>query len=226
MTIAASLPAALSASPPESQKGGLKNVETTLPDEDDEMVLENATVHANEHVDAKHSRAPPCMQMNMLNPCMQNNTPNMEIITQHHLKHATPAQIRAACRSNRFTDDTAPLAPGFVQANLVLVPRLFGNAFRSFCTRNPLALPILEESVALEGGDCGVASSDVDTRENLLLVPKGGGGPRPLSAPRLGGPDSDLRTDLPKYVVFRDGCVSKDGSGVSDVLGICLRRLT
>ena len=56
----------------------------------------------------------------------------------------TPAQLRAECRAGRFTRPTAGLAPGFVQANLMVVPREAAFEFLLFCQRNPKPCPLVE----------------------------------------------------------------------------------
>jgi uncharacterized protein YcsI (UPF0317 family) len=72
---------------------------------------------------------------------------------------------------------TAGVAPGFVQGNLAIVPERFAGAFHRFCQLNPKPCPI-------------IGMSDV-------------GDPR---IPALGA-DLDIRTDLPRYRVWRDGGV-------------------
>ena len=82
------------------------------------------------------------------------------------------SKVRAQCRSGDFTSHTAGIAPGFVQANLVIVPAEFAYDFLLFCQRNPKPCPILE---VLEKGS-------------------------PLTS--FIAKDADLRTDLPKYRVY------------------------
>lgn len=70
---------------------------------------------------------------------------------------------------------TAGVAPGFVQGNLAVLPEKLAAAFHRFCQLNPKPCPIIGMS---EVGD-----------------------PR---IPAL-GIDLDIRTDLPRYRVWRDG---------------------
>lgn len=70
---------------------------------------------------------------------------------------------------------TAGVAPGFVQGNLAILPDKLAADFHRFCQRNPKPCPIIGMS---EVGD-----------------------PR---IPAL-GLDLDIRTDLPRYRVWRDG---------------------
>src|SRR3954470_23246836 len=87
----------------------------------------------------------------------------------------TPEAVRRACRTGELTGPTPGLAPGYVQANLVAVPRELAFDFLLFCTRNPKPCPLLDVT---EPGD---------------------------AEPKLVAPHADLRTDLPAYRVWRHG---------------------
>jgi uncharacterized protein YcsI (UPF0317 family) len=87
----------------------------------------------------------------------------------------TGAAVRAACRSGKLSTPTPGLAPGFVQANLVVVPKELAFDFLLFCQRNPKPCPLLDVT---EPGD---------------------------PVPRTAAPSADLRTDLPRYRVWRNG---------------------
>jgi uncharacterized protein YcsI (UPF0317 family) len=95
----------------------------------------------------------------------------------------TPAQVRAACRAGTLDRPTSGLADGFVQANLMVVPREAAFDFLLFCQRNPRPCPLVEvvEAGAVE--------------------------------PRC-APGADLRTDLPRYRVYRDGRLVEERSEV------------
>jgi uncharacterized protein YcsI (UPF0317 family) len=86
-----------------------------------------------------------------------------------------PRAARLAIRSGRYTGYTAGVAPGFVQANVCILPRQWAEDFLLYCQRNPRPCPLLARS---EVGD-----------------------PR---LPTL-AEDLDIRTDIPRYQVFRDG---------------------
>jgi len=89
---------------------------------------------------------------------------------------------RLACRMGQVPGTTAGLAPGFVQGNLVILPREDAADFMRFAQANPKPCPII-----------GV--SDV-------------GSPH---IPALGA-DLDIRTDIPGYRVWRDGeCIAETG---------------
>jgi uncharacterized protein YcsI (UPF0317 family) len=86
-----------------------------------------------------------------------------------------PRAVRAACRAGTWTRPTAGLAAGFAQANLAVLPREQAYDFLLFCQRNPKPCPLLE-----------------------VTEP---GCPEPVVA----APGADLRTDLPRYRVYREG---------------------
>lgn len=88
---------------------------------------------------------------------------------------ATGADVRAACRDGLLTGPTPGLALGYVQANLVVLPRDWAFDFLLFCQRNPKPCPLLDVT---EPGD---------------------------PEPKFVAPGGDLRTDLPAYRVWRNG---------------------
>lgn len=85
------------------------------------------------------------------------------------------ARLRAAIRAGKHTGPTAGLAPGFAQANVVILPRENAADFAEFCRLNPRPCPLIEQ---LEPGN---------------------------PEPRRSAPGADLRTDVPRYRVFRSG---------------------
>jgi len=97
----------------------------------------------------------------------------------------TAAEVRAACRSGQLTRHTAGLAPGFAQANLLIIPRDLANDFLLFCQRNPKPCPLLDVT--------------------------GVGEPIARRAAREG----DLRTDLPRYRVWRNGELVDEPTDIS-----------
>lgn len=99
----------------------------------------------------------------------------------------TPGDWRQEIRTGRWRRPTAGLAPGYVQANLVVVPATHAADFRLFCDRNPAPCPLLDVTAP---GD---------------------------PAPRTAAPDADLRTDLPLYRVFRDGTMAEECADLLEV---------
>ncbi len=88
---------------------------------------------------------------------------------------ADPRQIRLAARAGRLAGQTSGLARGFVQGNLAILPKDLAGDFLRFCQRNPKPCPLIGVS---EPGD-----------------------PR---VPELGA-DLDIRTDLPRYRIWKNG---------------------
>lgn len=88
---------------------------------------------------------------------------------------ANPGELREAIRRGEFSGPTGGLASGFTQANLVALPEADAFDFLRFCVRNPKPCPLLE-----------------------VTDP---GSPEPTQT----APGADLRTDVPRYRVWRDG---------------------
>ncbi|MEM9426396.1 MAG: putative hydro-lyase [Pseudomonadota bacterium] len=108
-------------------------------------------------------------------------------VSHSDLIGASAEDVRAAIRSGAYTGHTAGLAPGRLQCNLAILPERFALDFLRFCQRNPKPCPIV-----------GVS----DTGDAML--------------PTLGH-DIDIRSDVSKYRVFRDGALSDEVTDISDV---------
>ena len=90
-------------------------------------------------------------------------------------RDSTPAQVCAAARAGAWTGHTSGLAERHVQGNLVILPQTQADDFLRFCQRNPKPCPLLAV------GEPG----------NPFL-------------PTL-GQDIDIRSDVPRYRVWRNG---------------------
>jgi uncharacterized protein YcsI (UPF0317 family) len=101
-------------------------------------------------------------------------------VSASELDRDDPTAVRAAIRAGDWTAPTAGLASGRVQANLVVLPERVAYDFLRFCVANPRPCPVLEVTEA--------------------------GSPEPGQA----APGADLRTDVPRYRVFRDGELSDE----------------
>ena len=55
-----------------------------------------------------------------------------------------PAEVRQLIRTGEVNETTAGMAPGHVQANLVVLPTDMAFEFMLFCQRNPKPCPLLE----------------------------------------------------------------------------------
>jgi len=88
---------------------------------------------------------------------------------------ASGSEIRALCRRGEFDRPTAGVAFGYVQANLAVVREGVARDFEQFCRANPRPCPLIES----------LAPGSFET----IVTAHG----------------ADLRTDLPRYRVYRDG---------------------
>ena len=100
--------------------------------------------------------------------------------------YANPEEVRALIRRGELSRPTAGLAPGYVQANLVMLPQALAFDFFLLCQRNPGPCPILE---VIESG---------------------------RYEPALTAPGADLRVDLPLYRVYRNGELVAEERNVTD----------
>lgn len=55
-----------------------------------------------------------------------------------------PADLRQQVRTGGFTRPTAGCAPGYLQANLMIIPQAQAFDFLMFCQRNPKPCPLIE----------------------------------------------------------------------------------
>jgi len=92
------------------------------------------------------------------------------------MQSLSPYQIRQLCRNGQFSRNTSGLAPGFVQANMAIIPAAYAADFLQFCHFNPKPCPLL-----------GMAAT-----------------PGAVDMPAL-AEELDIRSDLPRYRVFRQG---------------------
>ncbi|MFO7941972.1 MAG: putative hydro-lyase [Bacillota bacterium] len=91
------------------------------------------------------------------------------------LLDAAPRALREALREGSYRGPTAGLARGYAQANMVVIPRKLLESFLVFCARNPIPCPVIDVT---DPGD---------------------------PEPRASAPGADLRRDLGRYNVYRDG---------------------
>ncbi len=100
----------------------------------------------------------------------------------------TGVAARRLFREGAFTGPTSGFAPGFVQGNLAVLPKEMAADFLRFCQLNPRPCPLIGMS------------------------PK----PGDASIPELGA-DLDIRTDIPKYRVWRRGELIDEPSDIRSV---------
>lgn len=100
---------------------------------------------------------------------------------------ASPAVARESIRAGRYTGVTAGMAMGFIQGNLAILPAEMALDFAVFCQRNPKPCPLIGVS---ERGDPAL--------------------------PTLAH-DFDLRTDLPRYRIWRRGELAGEATDILDL---------
>lgn len=103
------------------------------------------------------------------------------------INQQSPHEIRQLIRNGRWQKPTSSLANGFIQANLAVLPKEMAFEFLLFCQRNPKSCPL------------------IDVTEPGSFVPA------------LSAPTADLRTDIPKYRVFRDGILTEEREEITDL---------
>ncbi|KAI9924305.1 hypothetical protein ASPWEDRAFT_29874 [Aspergillus wentii DTO 134E9] len=105
---------------------------------------------------------------------------------------SSPAHhARLLSRQNHITN-TAGLAPGYLQANLLILPSKHAQDFHNLCLRNPVSCPLL--GITLNGDPHSVR-------------PKG----------CIKSADFDIRTDFPAYRVYKNGKFVKNRRDLTDV---------
>jgi len=91
-----------------------------------------------------------------------------------------PTEVRGLIRSGQWRGVTAGVSPGFVQANLAILPKDLAFDFLLFCQRNPRPCPVLE---VIEAGQV---------------------------EPALTAPGADIRADVPGYRIYENGALTAE----------------
>jgi uncharacterized protein YcsI (UPF0317 family) len=99
---------------------------------------------------------------------------------EHAAVPTTGLAARLKIRRGEYSGPTSGLAPGNVQANLAILPKALAEGFLRFCRLNPKPCPLI-----------GVSA------------------PGDWRIPEL-GEDLDIRTDLPRYRVWRNGAAVEE----------------
>ena len=110
---------------------------------------------------------------------------SLKTVSHADLLASSATQVRAAIRAGGYTGHTAGLAAGKLQCNLAILPERYALDFLRFCQRNPKPCPLV-----------GVSDT---------------GNP---NLPTLGH-DIDIRTDVAKYRVFRDGKFAEEVTDIT-----------
>ncbi|WP_227270730.1 putative hydro-lyase [Roseobacter weihaiensis] len=108
-------------------------------------------------------------------------------VTGLDISKLSSEEIRQRIRAGQHKGHTAGLAAGKLQCNLAILPEVYALDFLRFCQRNPKPCPLVGV------GDTG----------NPMLATL--------------GRDIDIRTDVPRYRVFRDGAFSEEVTDISNL---------
>lgn len=101
------------------------------------------------------------------------------------LSKASPAEVRAMIRTGEITGQTSGMCDGYAQANLAILPKDLAFDFLLFTQRNRKPCPVLDVTEA--------------------------GSP----VPRLTAPGADIRTDIPRYRIYRKGELTDEVTDIS-----------
>lgn len=101
------------------------------------------------------------------------------------LSKASPAEVRAMIRTGEITGQTSGMCDGYAQANLAILPKDLAFDFLLFTQRNKNPCPVLDVTEA--------------------------GSP----VPRLTAPGADIRTDIPRYRIYRKGELTDEVTDIS-----------
>lgn len=97
------------------------------------------------------------------------------------------AEARASIRAGKVVGATAGMAPGHVQGNVVILPKSYADEFAEYCKLNPKPCPVL-----------GVSKPGDPMMPDLGL-------------------GFDIRSEAPRYRVWRDGVVVDEPTDIADI---------
>jgi len=118
-----------------------------------------------------------------------NSNSNHDHTNIHIHIESIPANLRKASREGVFEGPTNGQCPGYIQCNLVVLRQKDASDFLLFCQKNPKACPLIEV--------CDVGSYH----------------PRKSCSADA---SADLRTDIPKYRIYRNGQLEREVTDVID----------
>jgi len=98
----------------------------------------------------------------------------------------TGLDVRKACRSGEHSTHTSGIANGYAQANMVILPSEYAYDFLLFCQRNPKPCPLLEVT-------------DKGSSITKIIANK-----------------ADIKTDLPLYRIWTNGCLEKEVTDITN----------
>ena len=113
--------------------------------------------------------------------------PDNDSVEFESLRQLPRHAVQRAIRAGRYTGHTAGLGMGYLQGNVAILSADDAFGFFQFCQRNPKPCPLIAVS------DTG------DPRMSAL------------------GQDIDIRSDVPKYNIYRDGEFAEQRTGITDL---------
>lgn len=105
----------------------------------------------------------------------------------HPMEGKTVSEIRQLIARGGWRKPTSGLAPGYTQANVVILPKEYAFDFLLFCSRNEKPCPVIDVS------EPGVVS------------------------PPVAGPGADIRIHVPKYRIYRKGDPAGEADDIRDL---------
>lgn len=106
------------------------------------------------------------------------------------MTEASPNALRAAIRQGQFAKPTSGQCPGYLQANMAILPQAFAEDFATFCAINSQPCPLIEK---LDIGNPHPKTCVLNNEQ---------------------GTAGDVRSDLPKYRIYRNGLLVEEVSNV------------
>lgn len=97
-----------------------------------------------------------------------------------------PSELRRLISIGEITGPTAGMAKGYTQANLAILKKEYAFDFLLFCQRNPKSCPL------------------IDVTEAGSYIPS------------LIAKNADIRTDIPKYRIYKDGVFTEEVTDITD----------
>ncbi|KAL6046754.1 Hydro-lyase [Balamuthia mandrillaris] len=102
------------------------------------------------------------------------------------MEELSPAALRQKIRAGEWDKSTSGMCLGYQQANLVIMPKAQATEFEAFCKKNSAACPLL-----------------------AVLAPG-------ETEPKALAKGADVRTDLPRYRVWRNGELAAEVTDIKE----------
>lgn len=104
-----------------------------------------------------------------------------------NLRDIPPSRMRELIRKNEWIQSTSGVSSGYIQANIVILHADVAFEFMQFCIRNPKSCPLLDVT-------------DIGSSKPMFL-----------------SANANLKTDLGKYRVYREGRLSDQPTDLNEI---------